>query len=177
MQTNLLISVSLLALLTLLSCEPLSPNVNEGGVDQLKSLEVDQQVKSNEMAYQDVVYVPIYSDIYIDAQNPKSLLAATLSVRNTSLEDSLFISKIDYYNTDGDLVKRFIDKQISLPPMATLNYVVERDDDTGGPGANFIVALSARNNTVRPLVQAVMIGDHSNKGFSFSTNGHSLRRD
>ena len=53
---------------------------------QLKSLELEQEVKRDEMAYRDIVYVPIYSDIYIDQQNPKNLLAAILSIRNTSFE-------------------------------------------------------------------------------------------
>jgi hypothetical protein len=60
--------------------------------------------------------------------------------------------------------------------MATLNYVIEKDDDTGGPGANFIVALSARNANIRPLIQAIMIGHNGNIGFSFATNGHSLKK-
>ena len=174
MKTPLQLSSILLSMLTLFACTPPSPNIVKEGVDQLKSLEMDQEVKGDEMAYQDLVYVPIYSDIYVDSQNPNSLLSATLSIRNTSFEDSLFLSKIDYYDTDGLLVTTFIDKQISLPPMATLNYVIEKDDDTGGPGANFIVALSGRNENLRPLIQAIMIGHDGNIGFSFSTNGHSL---
>ncbi len=166
--------LTLHVLFVLFSCEPSNPNLDTEGVDQLESLEVDHALEKGEMAYQDIVYVPIYSDIYIDVQNPKSLLAATLSIRNTSFEDSLFLSKIDYYNTDGHLVKSFIDRQLSLPPMATLNYVIEREDDTGGPGANFIVSISSRNKDVQPLIQAVMVGDYSNKGFSFITYGQSL---
>ena len=127
------------------------------------------------MGYQDVVYVPIYSDIYVDDQNQKVLLAATLSVRNTSFTDSLFISKIDYFNTDGQLVRSYLKNTIGLPPMATINYVIERDDDTGGPGANFIVSLNGKKASLYPLVQAVMIGQSGNKGFSFTTTGHSIR--
>ena len=91
----------LLLIFAFLSCEPTNPNKDSKGRDQLKSLEVEQVVESGEMAYSDIIYVPIYSDIYIDTQNPECLLAATLSIRNTSFEDSLFLSKIDYYNTDG----------------------------------------------------------------------------
>ena len=59
--------------------------------------------------------------------------------------------------------------------MATINYVIEREDDTGGSGANFIVKLSAKNEDVKPLIQAVMIGQYGNKGFAFSTDGYSIK--
>lgn len=150
--------------------------MDDKGVDELKSLELDHEIDKQEMDFQDVYYVPIYSDIYIDDQTPKSLLSATLSIRNTSYRDSLFVSKIDYFNTHGDLVRSYIDNPISLPPMATVNYVVEKEDDTGGSGANFIVALNAKNSKVKPLIQAVMIGQYSNKGFAFSTDGYSINK-
>ncbi len=171
-----LLIVAILSLLSVLSCESPSPNMDDKGVDELKSLELDHEIDKQEMDFQDVYYVPIYSDIYIDDQTPKSLLSATLSIRNTSYRDSLFVSKIDYFNTHGDLVRSYIDNPISLPPMATVNYVVEKEDDTGGSGANFIVALNAKNSKVKPLIQAVMIGQYSNKGFAFSTDGYSINK-
>lgn len=158
------------------SCIQSDPNVNEDtGTDELSSLEVDEPISKAEMEFEDVIYVPIYSDIYVDATNQNTLLAATLSIRNTSFTDSIFISKIDYYNTEGDLVRKYITNQISLKPMATVNYVIEREDDTGGSGANFIVAISSKNSEVKPLIQAIMIGQNGNKGFAFSTDGYSIK--
>ena len=158
------------------SCMKPDPNLNEEtGTDELTSLELEDPINKLEMAYEDMIYVPIYSDIYLDANNQKTLLAATLSIRNTSYGDSIFISKIDYYNTDGNLVRKYLKNPISLPPMATINYVIEREDDTGGSGANFIVKLSAKNEDVKPLIQAVMIGQYGNKGFAFSTDGYSIK--
>ena len=163
-------------IISVIACNVPDPNKNNNGQDELKSLEIDRQLNKGDMSFVDVVYVPIYSDIYIDIQNQSSLLAATLSIRNTSFEDSLFLTKIDYYNTTGLKVRSYIDNPISLPPMGTVNYVIEKDDDTGGPGANFIVELNAKNKNVRPLIQAVMIGENGNKGFSFATDGYSIMK-
>lgn len=160
--------------LIITSCDRPDPNKNIKGQDELKSLEIEGKIDQDKMSFHDIVYVPIYSDIYIDFQNQSSLLAATLSIRNTSFTDSLFLTKIDYYNTTGLKVRSYLDKTISLPPMGTVNYVIEKDDDTGGPGANFIVELNAKNKKLRPLIQAVMIGENGNKGFSFSTDGYSV---
>lgn len=57
--------------------------------------------------------------------------------------------------------------------MATVNYVIEKEDTSGGPGANFLVELSS-NNLIKPLIQAIMIGENGNKGFAFSTDGYSI---
>lgn len=169
-----LVLFSMLIAISAFSCKVPDPNARETGEDELKSRELSREIDKSEMEYQDVVYVPIYSDIYIDEQNQKSLLAATLSIRNTSYVDSLFISKIDYFNTSGELVRNFLGNTISLPPMGTINYVIEKHDDTGGAGANFIVVINARSKNVRPVVQAIMIGENGNKGFSFSTDGYSI---
>lgn len=140
----------------------------------MKALEATSVPEEDALNYNQRFYVPIYSDIYVDAQNPKQLLSATLSIRNTHLTDSLFISKIEYYNTNGNLVQKFIDYTINLPPMATVNYVIEKEDDSGGNGANFIVEVSAKSEGIKPLIQAVMIGNYANKSFSFLTDGYAL---
>lgn len=160
----------------LISCDVPNPNLDKTGKDELKSLELGHKIDENLIKYHDTIYVPIYSNIYVDKQNQKRLLAATLSVRNTSFIDSLFLTKIDYFNTDGVLVKKYIKNPISLPPMSSINYVIEKEDDTGGSGANFIVILSGKKKHLKPIIQAIMIGENGeNKGFAFSTDGYSIR--
>jgi len=166
--------IFVLLIILIYSCENPNPNLTSSGKDELVALEVDHNFNKLDQAFQDIIYVPIYSDIYIDQLNQKNLLSATLSIRNTSYTDSLFISKIDYFNTQGSLVRGYLDNLISLPPMATVNYVIERDDESGGSGANFIVELSSNNVNVKPLIQAVMVGENGNKGFSFTTRGISI---
>lgn len=169
------ISLSFIAFVFLLSsCIEKNPNLNNNGKDEFKALEVEENINQELFNYDKEFYIPIYSDVYIDSQNPKHLLSATLSVRNTSYKDSIFIDKIDYFDTHGNLVKEFVDKTISLPPMATVNYVIEKEDDTGGSGANFIVHVSSKSERIKPLIQAVMIGQYSNKSFSFITDGYII---
>ncbi|WP_170863130.1 DUF3124 domain-containing protein [Pseudozobellia thermophila] len=116
------------------------------------------------------VYVPIYSDIYNQTRDTRTLLTATLSIRNTSIRDSLFINKIDYYNTQGDLVRSYIDQSIYLRPMETIDYVIEQKDTSGGSGANFIIHWYAKR-PLSPLFQAVMVGGLGAQAFSFTTEG------
>ena len=54
--------------------------------------------------------------------------------------------------------------------------VIEKGDASGGSGANFIVELCAMSKNVKPIIQAIMIGDNgSNQGFAFSTDGYSIK--
>lgn len=163
------------AFIFLFSCESPNPNLDKKGEDELKTLEIERTIREDEQNFHDLIYVPIYSEIYADKQNQKVPLAATLSIRNTNFTDSLFVTKIDYFNTDGELVRSYLKKLIRLPPMSTVNYVIGRDDDTGGTGASFIVNINSKSKSVKPLIQAVMIGQSGNKGFAFSTDGYSIK--
>jgi hypothetical protein len=163
-----------ISLLLFSSCSQSNPNINEQGKDQFKQRKVQESIDESEMSFHDVIYVPIYSDIYLDVTNQNNLLAATLSIRNTSFTDSLYIQKIDYYDTEGQKVRSYLDTPIVISEMATVNYVIEREDSSGGPGANFIIELSGKSNDLKPIIQAIMIGEIGNKGFSFSTDGYSL---
>jgi len=170
------ISVLLIAIMALLSgCDQSAqdPNVllSEHQKDPIKELAITSDVDHSQFGYKQTFYVPIYSDIYTDRDARKVLLSATLSVRNTTLKKSLYINKIDYYDTDGALVKSYLDKPIELPAMAMLNYIVEKEEDKGGSGANFIIEVEGVDETVKPVIEAVMIGNFSNKGFAFSTEG------
>lgn len=122
------------------------------------------------------VYVPIYSDIYNQTRDSRTLLTATLSIRNTSSKDSLFISKIDYYNTQGDLVRSYIDSPIYLRPIETIDYVIEEQDTSGGSGANFLIDWFSKKQ-LNPLFQAVMVGGLGSQAFSFTTEGIEVERD
>ncbi len=169
------LSVLLIVSMALLSsCEQTQdPNVmlSEGQKDPIKELELTSDVDRSQFTYKQTFYVPIYSDIYTDRDNRKVLLSATLSVRNTTLKKPLFINKIDYYDTHGAFVKSYLDKPIELPAMGTLNYIVEKEEDNGGSGANFIIEVEGIDETVTPVIEAVMIGNFSNKSFAFSTEG------
>ncbi len=158
----------------LYACEPKDPNINDKGQDELSARATSTPIQQSEVEFDGTYYVPIYSDIYVGDNIPKELLAATLSLRNTSFVDTLFISTIDYYDTDGAIVRSFIDQQIAISPMATVNYVIDRDDNTGGPGAHFVVDIHARSPLVKPLVQAIMVGEYSNKAFAFESDGYLI---
>lgn len=154
-------------------CFEKNPNLDEEGKDLLLSNEVFMDAQK--LAWRDTVYVPIYSDVYSEPKDARFQLTATLSLRNTSLRDSLFISRIDYYDTDGAKVREYIkDKTLVLKPMQSLEYVIAEKDTDGGYGANFIICWGARNHFVNPVFQGVMLSTYGTQGISFVTDGVSI---
>lgn len=157
---------------TLNSCVESNPNLNSKGQDVIEThlQYVDESIQN----YQDTVYVPVYSNIYSETRSKSILLTATLSIRSTSLSETTYINNIDYYNTNGELVKSFLDRTLVLEPMQSIDYVIERDDTSGGSGANFMVMWGASKN-VKPLFQCVMLGTTGQYGYAFTTDGISVR--
>lgn len=116
------------------------------------------------------VYVPIYSDIYLMDGSKTQQLTATLSVRNISFKDSIYITSVNYYGSQGELVKKYTEQKILVKPMSSIEFVVEQAESKGGPGANFVVNWGAVRSINNPLIQAV-INNNSHASVSFITYG------
>ncbi|PWH86597.1 DUF3124 domain-containing protein [Brumimicrobium oceani] len=155
--------------LLLFGCENKVPNqetkitVKNHAVESLSGKSAKQKLTKK-------VYVPVYSNIYQSTRNDRTSLTSTLSIHNTSETDTLFITRIDYFDTQGKLVKKYLENPIYVNTFETIEYVVDEKDDSGGSGANFVVEWYG-SEKLNPLFQAVMIGGLGSKSFSFTTEG------
>nr|WP_321407750.1 DUF3124 domain-containing protein [uncultured Carboxylicivirga sp.] len=127
--------------------------------------------------YSETVYVPVYTDVYHVDQSRLFPLTVTLSLRNTSLTDTIAVQKVDYYNSDGKLVKKHIaeDKMLLLEPMESYELVIDKMTYTGDTGANFIVEWGGKTNINSMLIQALMINTSGQQGLSFITEGRIIK--
>jgi len=116
-------------------------------------------------------YLPVYSEIYDQTDENTHLLTITVSIRNTSDSDSLFITTADYYNTKGEQIRKYVTKPVFLTPLETIEIVIPRLDTSGGTGANFIFDWSIKNPKYEPYFEAVMIWTTGTQGISFVTHG------
>jgi hypothetical protein len=117
-----------------------------------------------------LVYVPAYSHIYHGDGKPY-LLTITLSVRNTSIDKEIIVKSIRYFDTKGREVKAYLKKPVRLPSLGTTEIVIDRNDSTGGSGANFLVEWYAKSKVSQPIIEAVMIDTNSQQGISFVRAG------
>lgn len=164
--------LSFLFLISLLGCEQPKPNSNSKmtGKDHILK-NINGPTADRDSLYKSKkVYVPVYSNIYQRTRNERTALTSTLSIHNTSETDTLFITRIDYYNTEGELIKKHLEEAIYVNTFETIEYVVDEQDNSGGSGANFVIEWYG-NEKLNPLFQAVMIGGLASKTFSFTTEG------
>ncbi|MDB4293256.1 DUF3124 domain-containing protein [Maribacter sp.] len=161
-----------LVTLILLGCNDVV-STKENQVDKKNISIVPKEERSDNYIIEQKVYVPIYSDIYSQTKDVRFQLTATLSIRNISPTDTLFINTVNYHNTVGDKVRSYVTQPIFLKPLETLDYVIEQEDTEGGTGANFIIDWAAKKE-LKPLFQAVMIGVVGQQGFAFTTEGIAI---
>lgn len=122
-----------------------------------------------------LLYVPVYSHIYTGDKERPFNLAVTLSIRNTDPASVLRLTAVDYYDTDGRLVRRYLEAPRELRPLASIRYVVAERDVEGGSGANFLVRWESPKPINVPVVESVMIGAQSGQGISFTSQAREIR--
>ena len=125
------------------------------------------------------VYVPVYSSIYtgLDIRQKLIELAATVSIRNVSAQHPVILNFVRYYDSGGTLVREYLTEPGELGPLATVEFVIQRVDTAGGPGANFLVQWVGQAEVDEPLIEAVMIGQSGNAGISFTSAGRVIKNE
>src|SRR5689334_17960022 len=77
------------------------------------------------------VYVPAYATIRAGGGKTRIDLATTLGIHNTSEDQVLVIERIDYYETSGKSVQKYLAKPVALRPLGTVEIFVAREDTRG----------------------------------------------
>jgi hypothetical protein len=127
------------------------------------------------LARKQTVYVPVYSNVYSGPRKRPLQLEANLSIRNSDPSAALRITAIDYYDTGGKLVRRFLQQPRILGPLASTDVHIEERDVRGGFGANFIVRWEADRIINAPIIECVMIGASGGQGISFVSPGQEIQ--
>src|SRR5271170_5495613 len=103
---------------------------NEAGAEPGRAAATSVGVARGEL-----IYVPIYSRIFYEDTKAALELAATLSIHNVNPQQSITITRADYYDTAGKPIHKYVDAPLVLKPLETKNLVIERTNTAGGSGA------------------------------------------
>jgi hypothetical protein len=156
--------------LFLLSC---TREIEAPPTPQLKTVTLTDAVK---IARGQTVYVPVYSHIYSVSKSQKMDLSATLSLRNTDQTYPIIITSVLYHDTNGQLLRKYLEKPVELRPLASAEFVVDQADTGGGVGASFLVEWVAQQEVTDPVIETVMINTMGNQGISFVSPGRVVKR-
>ena len=117
-----------------------------------------------ELSRGQTVYVPVYSNVIAGPRQVPVHLSNTLIIRNTDLHNRILVTAANYYDTKGDLIKKYYSQAVSLAPLETRYLYLSERDQEGGVGANFIIRWQSANAVNPPIIECVMVG---NEGRAF----------
>jgi hypothetical protein len=120
------------------------------------------------------VYVPVYSHIYYGDKQGSINLTTTLSVRNTDPARPITLLAVSYHDSNGKLVRNYLDKPLELGPLAATYFLVKESDASGGDTPCFLVKWKSAAKVNAPLIEGVMIGTASTQGISFVLPGQVI---
>lgn len=138
----------------------------------LKAVTLDNTVK---IIAGQTVYVPIYSHIYTLEQSRTIDLTATVSVRNTDLTSPIIVASVNYYDSSGKPIRKYLEQPVELEPSAATSFVVNQEDTRGGSGAAFVVEWVTQKEVSVPVIESVMINTSTNQGISFVSPGRVIK--
>lgn len=171
-----LYTIALLVILLIPSCK--SRKGNSNAIQSIKAFNPnDYRIgvsSSVKLIHGQVLYLPIYSTIPYHQGKEFTDLSAFLVVHNTDFYNSIKITKVQYIDNDGKLVKDYNANEILLSPLSAKNFFVPSSDKSG-TGANFILEWVSDSLVTEPLVESVIVGLTSGQGISFISSGKVLR--
>lgn len=119
------------------------------------------------------VYVPAYSEIFIMRDRTLDL-AVTLAIHNTDVEHPIILTSVRYYDTQGQLLREYLTEPRQLGALASTEFFVDANEQSGGLGTNFIVEWVAEQPVFEPIVEAIMLNTSNNQGVSLTSPGRVI---
>jgi Protein of unknown function (DUF3124) len=119
------------------------------------------------------VYIPSYSNVISGPPIYMVVpLRTNLVIHNTDPAQSITLSRIDEYDTEGKKVSSYLTAPVVLNPLGAMRVVVkESKKEAEGLGANFIIQWHAEKKVTEPIIECLIIGSLGAQGFSFVTQG------
>jgi len=179
MKTKLYLSISTLAVLLILLIPSCKSKLDENkSVQTIKQFNPDDyrigRSSALKLLHGQVLYLPIYSAIPYQQGKEFNDLSAFMVIHNTDFYNPIKITRVQYIDNDGRLVREYLTDELLLKPLAAKNFFVP-SSDRSGTGANFILEWVSDSLVNEPLVESVIVGLTSGQGVSFISTGKVIR--
>ncbi len=159
--------------LSLLSCNNEQKEVSSINTENWSKRMIDISLKDSLEIGKS--YLSIYSQIYSLSEHKTHNLTAMVSLRNTSDLDTIYVTKAEYYDTHGQLIRKYFEHPIFLSPMETTEIIIDEVDITGGTGSNFLFEWRIPKGSSEPLFEGVMNSTMGQQGLSFTTQAIRIK--
>lgn len=159
----------------ILSCREGNETTEENaGPRDVKINTSELQLDSNSLSRGQQIFVATYSEVHW-TEDQTELVASNLSIRNTSLTESIILKYVDFYDDHGNLFENYISEEVTIAPMASALYRLDQHDLKGGAGSNFLIEWESQVPVTMPYVENVSFRMSAAQSFSFTSPGVILR--
>ena len=120
------------------------------------------------------LYLPIATNYMKDDVSFR--VTAEVIIHNTDPDHAINLVKMDFYDTDGKLVKSYLQEPLKLNPASGRRFRVKDSvPDAAGAAAHFIIQWQADNKVVAPLVSGLLLGSRGTRGYAITTAPRIIR--
>jgi len=105
-------------------------------------------------------------------------LRATIFIHNTDQNNAINIVGIDFYNSGGKLVDKYLSQPLKLNALAATRINVKQPlGGEEGMAAHFIVQWQSATKVVEPIIQGLFFGSSGTRGYSFTLQPRIIQED
>jgi hypothetical protein len=126
------------------------------------------------------LYLPVYSYIWhgdrvVRQRHPlKTPVSVLVSIRNTNSKTPIKLVSARYFDSNGNLLKQYVNAPLIIGPLATHEIFVEKHEVAGGSGANFLLQWEADAPANIPVIEALHAEIKGHSTIAFMTRAQPV---
>ena len=120
------------------------------------------------------VLVPLYSNIFVGNKEIDWYMSSLVSVCNTDPAHSITISRVEYYDSNGKLVRKYLEKSRKINPRGSAYFFIKNSETAEGWGAIFLVEWNSEKKVNEPIIESLMWGLRGSHFASFTSQGRVI---
>ncbi len=104
-------------------------------------------------------------------------LKANLMVHNADPNNQINLVRLEYYDANGKMVSKYLQKPIKLNPLAATRLVLAEPVKGDISSGNLIVQWQADKKVIEPVINCVLLGSAGTHGYSVTTQGRVIQEE
>ena len=117
-------------------------------VDENHYVEIDLSI----LSYRERIYLPVYANSYFSKDEDKHSMMASVHFENKSSVEPIYILSANYYDSNGNLSQKLIEKTIRINPLKSNFLVLNSNMLTNSPGLMVLVNWGTKTIDRKPHI-------------------------
>ena len=117
-------------------------------MDENHYIEIDLSI----LSYRERIYLPVYANSYFSKDEDMHSMTASVHFENKSSFEPIYILSANYYDSNGNLSQKLIEKAIRIEPLDANYIIMNKSLLTNSTGLNVIVDWGSKTIDKKPRI-------------------------